>query len=79
MRLLVPRPVEYTLLEGSEPVEESILRFPRSLLARNFHLARCKEEESVHDWMHLAVQRVSQAGAEIHHPLGEVIVGALKV
>ena len=60
-------------------VEEAFVEQPRLLLGGHLDVARRQQEDLLGDPLHAAVQRVGQAGAEVDHPLGELVIGRLQV
>src|SRR5215218_6212269 len=62
-----------------ELIEERPLGDALALLRAHLHVARGEEEDPVGDGLDVAVERVSQAGAEVHHPAAQVAVYVLEV
>src|SRR5919112_1616980 len=62
-----------------ELIEERPLGDALALLRAHLDVARGKQEDPVGDRLDVAVERVCQARAEVHHPAAEVAVDILEV
>src|SRR5215203_1467173 len=62
-----------------ELVEERPLGDALALLRAHLHVARREQEDPVGDGLDVAVERVGQARAEVHHPATQVAVDVLEV
>src|SRR5215210_9565869 len=62
-----------------ELIEERPLGDALALLRAHLDVARRKQEDPVGNGLDVAVERVGQARAEVHHPTAEVAVDVLEV
>src|SRR5215213_8374381 len=62
-----------------ELVEERPLGYALALLRAHLHVAWGEQEDPVGDGLDVAVERVGQAGTEVHHPAAQVAVDVLEV
>src|SRR5215218_3042499 len=62
-----------------ELVEERPLGDALALLRAHLHVAWGEQEDPVGDGLDVAVERVGQAGTEVHHPAAQVAVDVLEV
>src|SRR5918994_1214168 len=62
-----------------ELVEERPLGYALALLRAHLHVARREQEDPVGDGLDVAVERVGQAGAEVHHSPRKIPVHVLEV
>src|SRR5919112_3666684 len=77
---ILPAPIIPTFCKVLlELVEERPLGYALALLRAHLHVARREQEDPVGDGLDVAVERVGQAGAEVHHPPRKVPVHVLEV
>src|SRR5215208_7911819 len=80
---ILPAPIIPTFakspLDRSELVEERPLGDALALLGAHLNVARGQEEDPAGDGLDLAVERIGQAGTEVHHPPRQVSIDVLEV
>src|SRR5215203_131924 len=80
---ILPAPIIPTLFKWEvnilKLVEERPFGDPLALLGRYLDVVRRQEKDPVRDGLYLAVQGVSQAGAEVNHPTAKLSIGLLEV
>src|SRR5918998_1558408 len=77
---ILPTPMMPTFRKSPlELVEERPLGYALALLGAHLDVARGQEEDPVGDGLDVAVHRVGEPGAEVHHPAREIPVHVLEV